>query len=92
MVSYRPQWKKNYLKRFNGYQQYSYTFFENGYCLIENFLLNEKGEKAQRFPSNIYSISPFIDNVALFQDSKPDYGDSLTYKEKVSESLNIREL
>lgn len=29
-----------------------------------------KGEKAQRFPSNIYSISPFIDNVALFQDSK----------------------
>ena len=52
------------------YQQYSYTFFENGYCLIENFLLNEKGEKAQRFPSNIYSISPFIDNVALFQDSK----------------------
>lgn len=45
-------------------------FFENGYCLIENFLLNEKGEKAQRFPSNIYSISPFIDNVALFQDSK----------------------
>lgn len=65
-----PNGKELFEASSNGYQQYSYTFFENGYCLIENFLLNEKGEKAQRFPSNIYSISPFIDNVALFQDSK----------------------
>lgn len=29
-----------------------------------------KKAKSTEIPSNIYSISPFIDNVALFQDSK----------------------
>jgi len=65
-----PNGKELFEVSSNGYQQYSYALYNNGYCLIENFLLNEKGEKVQRFPSNIYSISPFIDNVALFQDSK----------------------
>ena len=65
-----PNGKELFEVNSNGYPQYSYPHFENGYCLIENFLLNEKGEKLQRFPSYIYSISPFIDNVALFQDGK----------------------
>ncbi len=45
-----PNGKELFEASSNGYQQYSYTFFENGYCLIENFLLNEKGEKKTEIP------------------------------------------
>ena len=45
-----PNGKELFEASSNGYQQYSYTFFENGYCLIENFLLNEKGEKSTEIP------------------------------------------
>lgn len=77
----------------NGHQQYSDALYHNGYCLIENFLLNEKGEKVQRFPLNISYISPFINNVALYQDSKTElWGQINIQGEKIGEHKYPRAL
>ena len=54
----------------NGLAQYTCAFFNHDNCLIENFLLDETGKKIQRFPSDIFYISPFIDNVALYNNTK----------------------
>lgn len=57
----------------NGQQQYSPTFYNDGYCLIENFLLDENGKKIQRFPTGICYISPFIKGTALYQNAQTGF-------------------
>ena len=41
----------------------------NNYCVLDNFICNEKGERIQRLPE-VLSISPFVDSVAMFQNDK----------------------
>lgn len=57
----------------NGQQQYSSTFYNDGYCLIENFLLDANGKKIQRFPTGICYISPFIKGTALYQNNETGF-------------------
>ena len=53
----------------NGKQTH-YPFFHNGYCILGNFLYNEKGKLIQRLPSTIDFASPFKKNVALVQNQE----------------------
>lgn len=57
----------------NGQRQYSPAFYNDDYCLIENFLLNKDGKKIQRFPTDICYISPFIKGTALYQNNQTGF-------------------
>lgn len=57
----------------NGQHQYSPALYNDGYCLIENFLLDKKGKEIQNFPSDICYISPFINGSALYQDANTGF-------------------
>lgn len=46
------------------------TIFYNGYCVIGNFLCNDKGERIQRMPAKADKVSFFSDGIALFQDKE----------------------
>ena len=53
----------------NNPETHLYTFFANGYCVLDDFICNEKGERIQRLPT-VYHISPFIDSIAIFQNDE----------------------
>lgn len=70
----------------NGQQQHFPTFYNDDYCLIENFLLNKDGKKIQRFPTDIRYISPFVKGTALYQDNQTGFwGQINVYGENVIE-------
>ena len=46
--------------------------FYNGYCVIGNFLCNDKGERIQRMPAKVGKVSSFNDGIALFQDKETE--------------------
>lgn len=53
----------------NDQETHLYTFFANGYCVLDDFICNEKGERIQRLPS-VCHISPFVNSVAIFQNNE----------------------
>ena len=56
----------------NGHHQNLYhSLLVNDYCVIGNFLCNERGEREQRFPP-ANNFSPFNKGTALFQDAETD--------------------
>ena len=55
----------------NGIRQENALFF-NGYCVLGNFLCNDKGEKIQRMPAKVYQVSSFNEGIALFQDKESE--------------------
>lgn len=53
----------------NGVQLGNPIFYK-GYCIIGNFLCNDKGERIQRIPAKAIRVSSFRDGIALFQDKE----------------------
>lgn len=54
----------------NGGRPQSDLIFDNGYCVLGNFLYDENGERIQRMPAKADYISSFNNGVALFQNKE----------------------
>lgn len=51
-------------------QRLPYSLFYNGTCVIAQFLYNEKGERIQRLPFDMRTLSPIENGIMLAQDNK----------------------